>query len=130
MLSKHRSNINSFAPNAPFLYSLKTSENRKVFLCFQGIQKEWIGNKWVNKIEVIQTSFINPMMTLKQDLEIILSGKIAPKQLHWNHTSAWVISCKSAAYFLTPSPKNTSGRLLLERFTFHWLEQHHRIKKF
>ena len=34
--------------NAPFLYSLKTSENCKVFWCFQGVQKEYIGNKWVN----------------------------------------------------------------------------------
>ena len=28
--------INPFVPNAPFLYPLKTSENRKVFLCFHG----------------------------------------------------------------------------------------------
>ena len=31
------------------------------------------------------------------------------KQLYWNHTSAWVFSCKFTAYF----QKNTSGRLLL-----------------
>ena len=40
--------FNPFAPNAPFLYSLKTSENRKVFWCFQGIEKWCIGNKYVN----------------------------------------------------------------------------------
>ena len=28
--------FNPFVPNAPFLYPLKTSENRKVFWCFQG----------------------------------------------------------------------------------------------
>ena len=28
--------INPFVPNAPFLYPLKISENRKVFLCFHG----------------------------------------------------------------------------------------------
>ena len=32
--------INSFVPNAPFLYLLKTSEN---------VEKGCIGNKWVNK---------------------------------------------------------------------------------
>ena len=39
--------LNLFFPNAPFLYPLKTSENRRVFLCFQGVEKECIGNKWI-----------------------------------------------------------------------------------
>ena len=30
----------------PFFYPLKISENRKVFQCFQGVQKGCIGNKW------------------------------------------------------------------------------------
>ena len=40
--------INPFVPNALFLYPLKTSENlkisenRKVFWCFQGLEKRWI----------------------------------------------------------------------------------------
>ena len=38
---------NPFVPNAPFLYSLKTLENRKVFWCFQEVEKGCIGNKWV-----------------------------------------------------------------------------------
>ena len=37
-----------FVPNSLFLYSLKTSENRKVFWCFQGVKKGCIGSKWVN----------------------------------------------------------------------------------
>ena len=40
--------INPFVPNAPFLYPLKISDNLTVFWCFQGVQKEYIGNKWVN----------------------------------------------------------------------------------
>ena len=28
-------NVNPFVPNAPFLYPLKTPENRKVFWCFK-----------------------------------------------------------------------------------------------
>ena len=39
--------INPFVPNAPFLYPLKTSENCKVFWCFQGVEKGCIGNEWV-----------------------------------------------------------------------------------
>ena len=40
-------------------------------------------------------------------------NKVA-KQLYWNHTSAWVLSCKFVAYFqITFSYKYTSGGLLL-----------------
>ena len=42
-----KSLFNPFFPNAPFLYSLKTWQHRKVFCCFQGEEKECIGNKWV-----------------------------------------------------------------------------------
>ena len=35
------STLNPFVPNATFLYSLKTSENRN------GVEKECIGNEWV-----------------------------------------------------------------------------------
>ena len=35
--------LNPFVPNVFFLYPLKTSEKRK----FQGLQKGFIGNKWV-----------------------------------------------------------------------------------
>ena len=38
-------NINPFFPNVPFLYPLKT--NHKVF-CFQGVEKGFLGNEWVN----------------------------------------------------------------------------------
>ena len=43
----HYSDFNRFVSNAPFLYSLKTSQNRKIFWCFQGLEKECIGNVWV-----------------------------------------------------------------------------------
>ena len=39
--------INPFVPNARLFYSLKTSENHMVFWCFQGLEKECIGNKWI-----------------------------------------------------------------------------------
>ena len=40
--------FNPFVSNAPFLYPLKTSENRKVFRCLQEVEKGCIGNEWVN----------------------------------------------------------------------------------
>ena len=41
--------VNPFFPNTPFLYPLKTSENRKVSWCFHGVEKGYIGDEWVNK---------------------------------------------------------------------------------
>ena len=40
--------LNTFVPNATFLYPLKASESLTVFWCFQGAEKRWIGDKWVN----------------------------------------------------------------------------------
>ena len=37
-------------------------------------------------------------------------------KLLWNHASAWVFSCKFAAYYQNTFFKNTSGRLLLNIF--------------
>ena len=42
-----KSFFNPFVLNAPFLYPLKTSENRKVCWCFQEEEKEYIANEWV-----------------------------------------------------------------------------------
>ena len=40
-------NVNPFAPNPPFLCPLKTSETVRFFVVFMGLDKEYIGNKWV-----------------------------------------------------------------------------------
>ena len=39
--------INPFVPNIPFLYPLKTSENRKAFWYFQWLEKRCLWNKWI-----------------------------------------------------------------------------------
>ena len=39
--------INPFVPNVSFLYPLKTTENYKVFWCFQWVEKRCTGNEWV-----------------------------------------------------------------------------------
>ena len=40
--------VNPIVPNTPCLYPLKTSQKLTVFWCFQGVEKGYIGNKWVN----------------------------------------------------------------------------------
>ena len=47
VMEKIRQRIDRFVPNVPFLYPLGTSENRKIFWCFQGPEKGCIGNEWV-----------------------------------------------------------------------------------
>ena len=49
---RKKSEFNPFAPNAPFLYPLKTSKNPKVFWCFQGVEKGSIGSKWVKMVKL------------------------------------------------------------------------------
>ena len=39
--------FNPFLPKTPFLYPLETSEDRKIFWCFQGVEKGSIGSEWV-----------------------------------------------------------------------------------
>ena len=47
-----KNRINPFVSNTPFLYPLKALENRKVFWCFQGVEKGCIGNKWVKVCDI------------------------------------------------------------------------------
>ena len=47
--SKEIWSLNPFVPNPPFLDPLKTSENLSVFWYFQGVEKEYISNKWVTQ---------------------------------------------------------------------------------
>ena len=43
--------VNQLVPNPPFLYpQVKHQVTLTVFGCFQGVEKECIGNKWVNVI--------------------------------------------------------------------------------
>ena len=46
--------VNPFVPNAPFLYPLKTSENRKVFDVFRGQRKCALGvNELINLLRFV-----------------------------------------------------------------------------
>ena len=61
--------FNPFAPNVPFLYPLKTSENLTVFWYFQGVEKGCIGNKWVKvSVEPIYCAIYKPFVKEKPDV--------------------------------------------------------------
>ena len=44
------SRLNPFVPNALFLYTLKTLKNRKVFWCFQEVEKGYLGTNGLEQI--------------------------------------------------------------------------------
>ena len=54
-------NINPLVPSAPFLSSLKTSGNHKVFWCFHGIEKRCTGDEW---LKLSQESLTTVIVTL------------------------------------------------------------------
>ena len=41
--------VNQFNATGLFLQLLKTPENQRLFLCFQGVQKQASGMKWVKQ---------------------------------------------------------------------------------
>ena len=50
----------------PFSTPLKT-ENRKIFLCFQGVEKGYIGNKWVKYEDTtLQTMSIKVLISWRE----------------------------------------------------------------
>ena len=51
--------LNLFIANTTFLYPLETLEKRKIFWCFQEIEKVCIGNEWVNAEKVPRVLFKN-----------------------------------------------------------------------
>ena len=52
----HLELLDPFAPSAPFLCHLKTSENCKVFWCFQGLEKGRIGNELFKLVDVFKSN--------------------------------------------------------------------------
>ena len=60
--------LNQFVPNAPFLYPLKTSKNRKAFKYFQGEEKGCIGNEWVKRMQWENTRIASVLGKLLQGL--------------------------------------------------------------
>ena len=58
-MSRNVASLNTFVPNAPFLYPLKTIESLMVFWCFQGMAKGCIGNELVRRDEFITLWILN-----------------------------------------------------------------------
>ena len=71
--SLHISMINPFVPNAPFLYPLKTSENRKLFSYFQGVEKGCTGNEWVKQVSNLLISCLTSSKHLSAGYKSVTS---------------------------------------------------------
>ena len=81
--------FNLFFPNAPFLYPLKTSKNRKVFWCFHGVEKGCIGNEWV-KIEIVHItvclkSLKKKFILYRESLSFVEDLELLDKLVFCNH---------------------------------------------
>ena len=61
---KIRFSFNTIVPNAHFLSPWK--QNRKVFWCFQGVDKGYIGKEWVNYVTVFLIFIHLDLMKLKR----------------------------------------------------------------
>ena len=77
-----------FVLNAAFLYPLKTSEDLKVFWCFQGVEKGCIGKEWVlSTAKATDQAFSYIQNTsLSSTSEIII-----PSLTEREHTQVWSI---------------------------------------
>ena len=92
----------SFPPMTFWDFFLKAAFSRTQWVLLQKLPSELFLGKGVLKI------------CSKFTGEHPCHSAILIMQLYWNRTSAWVLSCKFAAYIFTaPFPKNTSGGLLL-----------------
>ena len=51
--------FNPFVPDGPFFYPVKKSENRNIFLYFQGVQKASIKNKlrWMSQVTSVRMGY-------------------------------------------------------------------------
>ena len=59
--------LNPFVSNAPFLYPLKASENRKVFWCFQGVEKGYIGKNGLNLKNLMDNEVLLLILNISSD---------------------------------------------------------------
>ena len=93
--------LNPFVPNAPFVYPLKISENRKVFWCFHEAEKGCVGSEWVN-------------LTRKMKQPIFLTPFYAMRLLHANTRSTvrWEICSK----LTTKTPKQSHSGVFIVNF--------------
>ena len=88
-----------------------------VYICYMKIRYYWrdlvprqsSNSKFWEAGKVVLK--IYSKFTGKHPCRSVISVKL--QQLYWNHTPAWVLSCRFAVYF-----QNTSGRLLLDFLVF------------
>ena len=86
-------NVNLFVPNAPFLHPLKTWESPTIFCYFEGVEKECIDNKWVNRTQSPE------ILRNKKTWRLKLCEKCPNSELFWS-----VFSCIRILYLSVFSP--------------------------
>ena len=111
--------INTFIPNAPFLYPLKTSKNLTVFWCFQGVEKGCIGNYWVKFITFnfkFKFKFIIYLLPslLTTDIQCMHSCVSMRLTLTTMSHSAWN---SSSLIILTTTKSNCTKSIFLSYFS-------------
>ena len=113
-----------FEKDAHFLWIFITIKSNKTTLNWsKNVCKEYICEEYrINRPEKVFWSTESTVLTKRrfEDMQQIYRRTPMPKwdlnKLYWNRTSAWVFSCKFAAYFqsiFSEHPKNTSEGLLL-----------------
>ena len=72
--------LDPFVASAPFLYPLKTLENRTGIWCYQGVKKGCIGHEWVKK----ESLCIFRLTDLNYTRKCILMNMMIPMNDQWN----------------------------------------------
>ena len=89
--------LNSCVLSSLFLYPLKTSENRKVFQCFQGAEKRCIENEWVYWLSQIIDFYSITYKVMIGDFNLTLDNKCIRKFMDLYNL---IILIKTATCFL------------------------------
>ena len=77
--------FNPFDANVSFFYTLKPSENCKVFCYFQWVEKGWIGNGWVNSWIISKCMFVFKIVCCKKCSNFKVWGDTYwPIWCHWS----------------------------------------------
>ena len=86
--------FNSFHVTSLFLYLMKTSENLSLSDVFRGYRKRQV-QKQPSRVVIRKRCFEN----MQKIYTRTPMSKYDFSKVAWNHTSAWVFSCKFSAYF-------------------------------
>ena len=103
--------IKPFVPNTPFIYPLKSSGNREVFYCLQGVKEGYKGKKWVNRMILydiatsIQTipagNYMFKVNNRNTRTRCGVCSKLTKKiqqRLHWHRSGIFIVNFKHISH--------------------------------